>query len=454
MPASRARVAAAAALAVVVALQIALLARLLDATSIYDEGVYAAAIQALRHGEALGSDVFGAQPPGYYDLLRALSWIFGDSLRGLREATILTVASGTVAAFFVGRRFGGPVAGVVAAAALVIAPPLPLLGARVFADNPAVALALVAFAVVRWPALAGAALAGAISVKLSLATAGPAVAALVWATAPRPRRALLEAAAGAAGLLAVLALLHVHALRPIWDQSVGYHQDATRITNLSGTHELRGFFSVTTPFFWIMLAGAVAFATVARRTWPLWLWPPAAVLFVLVHQPLHVNHLVVLPVSFGLAAGVSLGVAAARLRGRSLAIAAAAGALVFAAGYVQQLHRLDVEAKGEDPALVAAARELERLTKSSDQVVSDQPIVPVLAHRRIPGPLVDTAQLRFDTGSLTAEEVLDVIDERHVAAVVVGRAFAREPRVMAGVKRRFARVEHVEGIAVYHDRRR
>ena len=85
-------------------------------------------------------------------------------------------------------------------------------------------------------------------------------------------------------------------------------------------------------------------------------------------------------------------------------------ALVLAAGYVQQQRRVVLDDVPEEPELVAAAETLRRETGPDDLVVSDHSIVPFLADRRVAGPLVDTAVLRFETGSLTDEEVLRELD--------------------------------------------
>ena len=64
-------------LVLVLVAQAALLARPLHSAVNYDEAVYLAALDALRHGQPLGSDVFAAQFPGFYDLVRGLSFVTG-----------------------------------------------------------------------------------------------------------------------------------------------------------------------------------------------------------------------------------------------------------------------------------------------------------------------------------------------------------------------------------------
>ena len=112
-------------------------------------------------------------------------------------------------------------------------------------------------------------------------------------------------------------------------------------------------------------------------------------------------------------------------------------ALFLAVGYVQQQRRIVEDQIDEEPELVAAADTLRRITRPGDLVVSDDSIVPFLAGRRVAGPLVDTAVLRFQTGSLTDAEVLRELERYDVRAVAVGRAFAERPALLRGLAARY-----------------
>jgi hypothetical protein len=290
-------------------------------------------------------------------------------------------------------------------------------------------------------------------VKLSAVTAAPTLVVLL-ALVPRRRRSLLLATAGAAVVAAVLALYFVRDLRGIWEGAIGYHVDAGKAQEVDGAHQLRNFFSLRTPFFWLVLAGAVASVRHWRRVWPLWLWPAATVAFVLLYHPLRDNHLIPIPYSFAVPTGVALGLAAQSLPRRALVAVGAALALVLAGGWLQQLHRVDESREPESSALVVAADLVERLTLPDDFVVTDQPIVAVRANRRVPGPLVDTAVLRFTSGSLTDAEVLRVVDrEPRVTAAVAGRAFLDRPTLLRGLRQRFSDETTLSGVIVLYDRR-
>ena len=116
---------------------------------------------------------------------------------------------------------------------------------------------------------------------------------------------------------------------------------------------------------------------------------------------------------------------------------------------MQQHRRLALADVPEQPELVRAAEILRRATRPDDLVVSDQPIVPFLADRRVAGPLVDTARLRFQTGSLDDETVIRELGGRSVAAVVVGRTFADRQEITRYLKARFATQIEVDHVIVY-----
>lgn len=436
-----------AALAAILAAHVVLLTVLLHTRTTFDEGVYLLSLQELRHGLALGREVFTSQGPGFYVLLQAIGAVFGVTVSGVRLGIVTLDAIGAVFAFLLGRRVAGPLGGLACAGMIAIAPKLGDFGGRVFADQCAMVLVVVSLwlVAVRQPLLAGAVFAAAVLVKLNALTALPTVVVLL-ALERRRARALVSAAAGAVGLVAVFALVYIHDLRGIWAGAVTYHADVRNITGLHGRHQFLGFFAVRTPFFWLTIAALALLPLVWRRVWPFWLWSVLASVFVLRYQPLRDNHLLVLPYAFAIPAGLSLALALQRLRPRLLAVALAAGALVLAAAWIQQLHRVRLDKCPEDPALIAAAAKLDRLTRPDQVVISDQPIVAFFAHRRVPGDYVDTASLRFDTHSLTEPEVLR--DAGRVAALYAGRAFIERPTLIAELPKRFRHRVSVSAVPV------
>jgi 4-amino-4-deoxy-L-arabinose transferase-like glycosyltransferase len=442
----------------VIGAQAFLLSRQLHIRAVSDEGNYVLSLQAFEHGEALGRDIFISQPPGFFLWLRGLALFLGDSLHDVRLAMIVTVAIAAVALYVVGAQLVGPVGGLAAAALLTIIAPLSTQGAQVYADTPAAALGSVAMALAaaRLPVLAGVALTASVSCKFSGFTAVLPVAALAYTRSRRPLRGLAQCAAGAAGLAALLALVFVRDLPAIWRGTVSYHVTSHKFAGFSARHKLENWVSFHSVYLYLVLLAVVLTLVRARRLWPLWLWPVCAVLFLLAQKPLHDNHMLVLPYSVACAAGPALGTLVEGMRLRLAAVVVALGALAFGAGFVQELHWADQQTKGEDPRLVRAARALERVTQPGDLVISDQAIVALMAHRRVPGEVADSSVMRFAAGNLTGAEIGRLIATRPIEAVVVARAFAVpfiEPTVLPRVRRSFLHELRLPAATIYYGRR-
>ncbi len=388
----------------------------------------------------------------FYLLLRVLSVAGADSVRGFHVGMVVVAILTCLAAYLLGRAIAGPLAGLTAAALLTIAPPFPLYAHRVLADIPPLGLALLSFWLA-WEAQArrsvalalggGAVLTAALCVKPTAVLALPTFLLLLLWERDRRGRVLAAALAGAAAVSAALLLAYRDVLGELWESVVVYHRDARDTRALvDNTHELVTFLNWRTPFAWLVVAGLVASVVLLRRrraqaVWALWLWAGLTSAFLLYHHPLHDNHLLVLPVVLAVPAGIAIGALVGRVERRAAAVSVLV--LVLAAGYVQQQRRVALADVPEEPELVRAAEILRRETGPDDRVVSDHPIVPFLAGRRVHGPLADTAVLRFETGSLTDAEVLRELDEGNVAAVVVGRAFAGRPQLVRTLSTRFRR---------------
>ena len=121
----------------------AIFTRALGTRTNYDEGVYLASLEALRHGQRSGSDLYAIQPPAFYLLLRGLAAPFGHSIEAIRAAFALVGVLGVGAAVALGWRLYGAAAGLAAGALLAVAPPYPTVAPTVAADVPSIALGIV-----------------------------------------------------------------------------------------------------------------------------------------------------------------------------------------------------------------------------------------------------------------------------------------------------------------------
>jgi 4-amino-4-deoxy-L-arabinose transferase-like glycosyltransferase len=430
------------ALPVLLAAAAVLFAHGLDARTSYDEGVYLASLDALRHGQELGRDVFASQPPGFYLLLRAVAWPAGRSVEGIRTAMLVLGLVGVAAAYLVGRRFAGAGGALAAGALVVAAPPYAAQAPRVAADVPAIALALCAFAAAAWglergriaaPAVAGALAAAAVTAKLLALPVVVPLAVLAW----RRRidgRAAVALIGGAAVVGVVLLAANAEVLGDLWRDAVRFHADARSVdVGESAGGRVLDYFSLRTPTTWVTAAGVVAAVAWRRHLVP-WTWTAAAVGFLLFQSPLLDHHFVLLAAALGVAAGVSLASGRGRFARAGLVVALA-GAV---AGFVQDYRQIGRSNEPEPAEVRDAAAAVRALTRPGELVASDLPIVPYLADRRLPGNLVDTSAVRLASGSLTAAD----FERSPVRVFVVGRELAPflRPRPALRLERRLGSI--------------
>ena len=456
------RVAAeAVALAVILTGGGLLFAQGLRAGPTWDEAVYLGQTDALAHGQHLGAGVFTAQPPGFDWLLLAISRLDGIGVDQLRLADLALALVGLLAVYVTARAVAGPVAGLAAAALLSIAPSYPTFAAEISADLPGCVLAMLSLACVvtptrrrrLWLVAGGVLFAAAELAKLDAFILLLPVPLYLATRKLRLADFGIAAAAATATLLASAAVLGGE-LPGVWRSAVSYHVAARRVggPTSANVHALRSFFHPHQPFTWLALVALVAVVVLRPRPrWPLWpLWTAAAAsfLFLLWHKPLRDNHLVLLAVALAVPVGASLAAAAAQAARRQ-AVAIAALALALGAAYVQDTHHAESQIPLL-PGLTWAVQRVEAAVPPGQLVVSDQPIVPFLAHRRMPGQTIDTALLRFDTGYLTDGDVLHAIADYHVPAVVVGRSFYTRPKILAALAKQFPKHRTFDTITVYY----
>jgi hypothetical protein len=436
----------------------AVFGRSLRANAVYDEGVYTASVDALAHGQKLGSEIFASQPPGFYVLLEAERFVFGGSLVAIRVGMLAVALLGCLSAYYIGRCLAGRPGGFLAMALLAAPSFVEDEAVRVEADLPSVTLSLVAmalalFAVRRTGAvgraaaiLAGGAIAAAVSVKLLAATAVVPVLAILLMHA---RRLMLEAVAGAAAVVAAFVLSFAGVLGKLWSDAVRFHLKAQSADIHGAPRDLAGNLAkianvltdshgLLSPFPWLVLIGALATLAAWRRRMlleaaPLWLWAVVSAAFLAWHRPLWAHDIVMLMAALAVPSGVGLAklLADARLAPRSLAIVCV---VVVAASIAHHIQRTPA---GEDAGIKWAAAELGARTPEGSEVVSDLPIIPVLANRRQPGALIDTSSTRIDSGWLSTRTVISEIDRDRPSAVVLGGNLGADRKVVAAVQARF-----------------
>jgi 4-amino-4-deoxy-L-arabinose transferase-like glycosyltransferase len=439
-----------------------LFGRGLDAATNYDEGVYLASLDALTHDQALGKDVYASQPPGFYVLLQALSFLPGDGVEGIRVAFLLVAVAGLAAAYAIGRRLADVGGGLFAAALLAVTAPYAVQAPRIQADTASVVLALCAFSALLYArrrsalAVGAGALAGAaVSVKLlALPIVVPIVVLLVaW----RSWRLAGAVVTGAAAVWVGLLLAPAGAVPELWRSVVTDHR-AARGLGPSLVDNLRRV--VEHPLDWrtpaavLVVAGLVCAAVWLRRveTLALAAWIATSAVFLAFQRPLLDHHFVLLAAVLAVTAGCGLGVAARHVPVPAKYAAVGVIALALAAGLAQEERRLGRQA-GEPAAVRQAAHELAARTHQDELVGTDLPIVAYLADRRVPGQLVDTSFVRLGGGSLPNSEILDTLERDHVDAVVAARLFRERPALLAALRKRYRERVLGSGVTIYLGRR-
>ncbi|MBO0768563.1 MAG: glycosyltransferase family 39 protein [Solirubrobacterales bacterium] len=447
-----------AILGMVLAAGVVLLGRHITSWSTdFDEQVYLASGDLLRHGFKLGNQVFASQPPLFYSLLRGAEIVTGGSATLLRVVTvILTLAGATAAWAIVRSRAGRPAA--LAAAALVIAAPGVINGAGVVsADIPSVTLGTLALLATqracrlpRWAPLAGALLAAAVMIKLLAVPFVPAIIALAWMRRP-PRSSIVAFGAGFLAVVAILGIAYLGVLGPLWQGVIGLHMTARNVKI--------GFYSNAPTFqavalvvlgylglFAILAAGLADWQRGGVRAWvsarlDLLVLLIDGIAFCALQRPVQAHQLVI--IGWPLAMLAATCVPRRIERGPAIALAAVGVALLTPMAVAGR----PVESKSQRSSLLSAAALVAAHTKPNDQIVSDLPEVTLLAGR-VPAPMtVDPSYVRIESGQLSAALIRKAALQAD--AVVVGRSFKLVPGITPMLSRLFRRHDSVDGVTVW-----
>ena len=426
----------------------------------YDEGVYWESLRALADGHALYAQVFHSQPPLFLLSVYPLYSVFGASLWSARFAVALISLLGLGGAALAGRAIAGQTGFVLLPLLLLLNLDYLAASQRLMADSVSLAFAFLAVGAsfmcvsaqsqrrsVAFACLSGVSLALSVACKLSGAAAVvPVIAALVPrafdARSAAPERALGRKSLTAAGIAfiavsSVVLLAFGHVLTPMADQVISFHL-ASSIAYAAGQHQsINALLAVFKSF----LGVAALYGTLralAYRDWrvaPCFAWLVADFWVLLRTVPLFAHHLVILvPALVSLAFfGVvryDRGSAISRI-----SIAKFDRALGFAVLLIFSLRALRSEAAylsansdvhsevwlSSAPALVA---DVKKNLHPRQELVTDAPSIAALAERDTPAWLVDTSEVRINSGYLTSKQVIDQAAKPQVGGVLLAHRWA------------------------------
>ncbi len=446
----------------------------------YDEGVYWQSLRAMGSGYHLYQNIFYSQPPFFLLSIFPTYMLFGQTLWSARLGIALISLIGFVGAFLLGTALSGRI-GALAALLLLLIDPLYLQQSQTLqAEAPFVAFALLAVGAaylwwkypdgllgICYAALAGTALSLSIFCKLfglaTLVPIGLLFLAHIWRIIrrePKTRliasRSLLVGTAffllvSAALILPFASSLHQMILGVItFHTAAGITYRSTQAGNfLQLEHELTS-----------LLALAALYGTIVallRRDWrvlPLLGWFVATVFLLWQQVPLFTHHLVALTPP--LIALTVMGISPIRgqgcpqgdappirrdvmgngfvygrgvpLRAPLLSIGATVVALfllglivIFQGGAIQSYYKSELQ-KSQNISVtkwdVNVERDLQSVTRPNQLVVTDAQFLTARANRNTDPQLVDTSNVRVDTGYLTAQQLITEASQPNVHAVL------------------------------------
>jgi len=438
----------------------------------YDEGVYAETAAAADRGARLYADVFLSQPPALILALRAAYRVAGESLPTARAVPVLASTVWLGALFAILAAAGRPRAGVLAACAAAGSAAFATAAHTVQMEAPSEALAAVsvAFAVIASTGRAGAWLLAGVALGLAVMTKLTALIALVplagiaaqptrarIGPAPRPARwqASAALALGAAG--AVLPFLPAIGAPQFIEDTVRYHVAAGRAAGAApGAHlaAVSGFLAASWPVSagaalgaWLACAASPArpergSSPTGWRPWIALAWLAAEGTALVAVAPLWPHHLILLLTPLALLAGMGADAAIEAARAQRFAAPAALFCLVAYLAAAFPGARSD----GSE-ALRRAAETLARDVPGGGSVLTDDPIVPFVAGRRIPPGLIDTSEVRIKMHALPEASLSGALSRPDVEAVLLWRGtFAASfPRLIGLARAEFPVTALVDG---------
>jgi hypothetical protein len=471
--------------ALVAILLLALLLRLWHLSAItdnYDEGVYWSSLRAMYAGNRLFTPVFSSQPPFFLLSLYPLVALLGPTQMAARLGVVMLSLLGILGMYLLGRKLGGPWAGLGAALLLASDYLFLIQSQTIDAEVPSVAFLIVAVAAAAyadrypWQAafVSGVATALALLEKLfAVAVFAPIlilfVGYLIALERAQHSKNQQEAPANISGRLRmlhrqtlrraavltgaylvgmalagiVIFLPYFNVLQSAYQQVIAFHLAAGHsYANTLGQNP-QILLGVTTEYPLALLAlCGIALGALRRRQHILLeiIWIMTALILLLRQAPLFPRHLVLLVPVLALSAALgfapvaktfsteaaALGARLRRIRpswpNRANALLLISIPVVLVAGlFFYNLSNLFVYPLGpaaNAPQISQVASDLQRLTTPRQLVITDDQYIAALANRSVPPELVDTSSVRIVSGYLTAQQMITLAEQPQVGAVL------------------------------------
>ena len=239
----------------------------------YDDGFFGLSAIEMRHGVEPFRELFSPQGPLHLPLLFVADLVGLRTTNAPRVLPLVAGAAVTVATYAAGRRIATRRGAILAAVLVTTSGSILFTTAGIASDGPALAFAVfavaLAFAYAQAPTTTRAIAAGALigAAVVAKALAAPAGLAVVLLLISRRRYRDVVYAIGA-GIVVALGTALPWGLTRVWDQSVAYNRDASRLESYPGavTKALQTLVE-RDPYVLLAAALAIVVAVAARLGW-------------------------------------------------------------------------------------------------------------------------------------------------------------------------------------------
>ena len=421
----------------------------------YDEGVYWQSLRAMSSGYHLYQPIFYSQPPFFLLSIFPTYLLFGQTLWAARLGIALVSMVGFVGAFLLGHALSGRVGGIAALLLLLIDPLYLQQSQTLQAEAPFVAFALLAVgATYLWwkhpdglvgecyAALAGTALSLSIFCKLfglaTLVPVGMLFLAHIWRIARREPKMRLRSSRSLLVGIAFFLLVSIALIVPFLSSLQQMIQGVITFHTAAGVayqSTKTGNFPQLQQALTSLLALTALYGTIValiRRDWrvlPLLAWFVATAVLLWLQVPLFTHHLVALtaplialavmgisPLSFKRQKWTQLHLAAASVTMTLITL------MTFVQGTtIQQYYKSEYQKSTNISVTkwdVNVERDLQSVTKPNQLVITDDQFLTARANRNTDPFLVDTSNVRVNTGYLTAQQLITEAARPNVHAVL------------------------------------
>jgi 4-amino-4-deoxy-L-arabinose transferase-like glycosyltransferase len=455
---------------------------------LYDEAGYIAVPWMVAAGHTLYTEVYSPSPPLFTLSVAAAFKVWGNSIEVARAVIVTYSALGLLATSLLAREIRGRVAGLAAVLLLFLNPTYFRLSRVTMSEVPAASLALVSLVASLvywrcgrkgWLILSGLTMAVSLLIKLVTLFAFPLpILAIVlryfYPLAPAAGRSMaveqISIPAAVKGMVSDLALwaasfclpillcLLIYDPRAMYEQAVALHWRGREFHPVDYSHRgprILGYLWQDRGLLMLALGGSLScWLRRSRQALLVMAWFLLVTIMMVNQAPLTAHHMLPMVPPLAILAGVMVQegwdswLALIKRRHWPGALLSAVGVGLVAFYLVNwpavaESNREEVARTNVPEGLVEDAISLlEQATAPGDFVISDDPLIVLLAGRNIPPTLTGADWRRLSVGYLTAEQLIALSEQYSASALVFWRErFDSLPTYVQWVAGRFEAVE-------------